>query len=153
MTMLTWKGGLSNSGETWKTLLPSSLWIYCFFLFCLCGSRVWAHSSSHCHKCTFRHSVNANEAFSHTKWMYPLRFTNVLPFRCHLLCCWCEYIVATTHHIWVVGLKLLSAVQVQKVANILSAIIPACSRLMVLDLNLKGNFRWIMDYMFIHTTE
>lgn len=42
-------------------------------------------------------TVNANKAFRHTELMYPLHFANVLPFKCHLLCCCCEYIFATVH--------------------------------------------------------
>lgn len=41
--------------------------------------------------------VNANKAFSHTELMYLVHFTNVLPFKCHLLCRRCEYILATVH--------------------------------------------------------
>lgn len=40
-------------------------------------------------------TVNANKAFSHTELMYPVHFTNVLPFKCHLLCCCREYISTT----------------------------------------------------------
>lgn len=39
-------------------------------------------------------TVNVNKAFSYTELMYPVHFTNVLPFKCHLLCCGCEYISA-----------------------------------------------------------
>lgn len=39
-------------------------------------------------------TVNVNKAFSHTELMYPVHFANVLPFKCHLLCCCCEYILA-----------------------------------------------------------
>lgn len=101
MTMLTWKGGLSNSQETWKTLLSLSLSLSSAS-FCLL-STFPPHSLSPLPPFSVSllyiqtQTVNANKAFSHTELMYPVHFTNVLPFKCHLLCCCCEYILSTMH--------------------------------------------------------
>lgn len=93
--MLTWKGGLSNSGETWKTppsVSPSSSPLLLLFIpplsplsLLLTVSLLYIQAQT----------VNANKAFSHTELMYPVHFTNVLPFKCHLLCCCREYISTT----------------------------------------------------------
>lgn len=55
MTMLTWKGGLSNSGETWKTLSPP-LSLLCFLLYLSISPPPPSlpRPPSLSHNCTFR---------------------------------------------------------------------------------------------------
>lgn len=93
--MLTWKGGLSNSGDMKDSpfclalLLTSAPFVHPpsvpSLSLLLTVSLLYIQAQT----------VNANKAFSHTELMYPVHFTNVLPFKCHLLCCCREYISAT----------------------------------------------------------